>query len=95
MYWHQKLAYTHHGDCYVQVTLLCGKVKSRRRIREVEKSAGRNRTKNKRVKTKYMRPTHCQDKIYLLRERVPIVDTFVYLGSTIQSDLRMQKRCNQ
>ena len=39
-----------------------------------------------RVKTKYLRPTNCQDNIYLLRERVPIVDSFSYLGSTIQSE---------
>ena len=33
-----------------------------------------------RVKTKYLRPTNCQDKTYLLRERVPTVDSFNYLG---------------
>ncbi len=39
-----------------------------------------------RVKTKYLRPTNCQDKIYLLRERVPAVDSLSYLGSTIQAE---------
>ena len=33
-----------------------------------------------------LRPTNCQDKIYMLRERVPTVDSFSYLGSTIQSE---------
>ena len=44
-----------------------------------------NGLKISRVKTKYLRPTNCQDKIYLLRERVPTVDSFSYLGLTIQS----------
>ena len=39
-----------------------------------------------RVKTKYLMPTNCNDNIYLLRERVPTVDSFSYLGSTIQAE---------
>ena len=45
-----------------------------------------NGLKISREKTKYLRPTNCQDKIYLLRERVPTVDSFSYLGSTIQAE---------
>ena len=59
---------------------------SGRRIRDVEKSARRKRTKISRVKTKYIRPTKCQDNIYMLRERVATVDSFSYLGSTIQTE---------
>ena len=32
-----------------------------------------------------MRPTNNNDNMYLLRERVPTVDSFSYLGSTIQA----------
>ena len=39
-----------------------------------------------RVKTKYLRPKNCKDNIYLLRERVPTVEPFSYLGSTIQAE---------
>ena len=45
-----------------------------------------NGLKISRVKIKYLRPTNCQGKIYLLRERVPTVDSFSYLGSTIQAE---------
>ena len=46
-----------------------------------------NGLKITRVKTKYTKPTIFQDNIYMLRERVPTVDSFSYLGSAIQSEV--------
>ena len=54
--------------------------KWRRELRE-------NGLKISSVETKYLGPTHCNNDIYLLRERVPTVDSFSCLGSTIKAKI--------
>ena len=45
-----------------------------------------NGLKINRKKTEYLRPRNCQDEIFLLGERLPVVDSFKYLGSTLQAE---------
>ena len=54
-----------------------------------------NGLKISRVKTKYLRPTNCHDNIYLLRERVPTVDSFSYYGLNNTGRMRMKQRGHQ
>ena len=45
-----------------------------------------NGLKINRKKTEYLRPRNCQDEIFLLGERLPVVDSFKYLGLTLQAE---------
>ena len=51
-----------------------------------------NGLKISKEKTKYMRPTHCQDKIYM---RVPTVDQIQLVGLNNTSRRRIRKRCDK
>ena len=71
MYWRQKLAHTHHGDCYLQMTLLCvhtagSSVEVEEELEKLTRVLEENGLKLSREKNNYLRPRRCQVDIYFL-----------------------------
>ena len=75
-------------DCYLQMALLCvhtaeSSVEVEEELEKLTRVLEEKGLKISREKINYLRPRHCQVVIISLRKRLPTVDSFNYLVSTI------------
>ena len=100
MYWRHELAHTHHGDCYLQMTLLCvhtaeSSVEVEKRIREIDKSAGRKRTKNKQGENQLPEAQTLPSCNYLFKKTITNSRFIQLLGLNHISRRKMRERCDK
>ena len=79
MYWRHELAHTHHGDCYLQMTLLC--VHSAESSVEVEEEL-----------EKLTRVPSCN---YLFKKTITNSRFIQLLGLNHISRMKMRERCDK
>ena len=89
MYWRHELAHTHHGDCYLQMTLLCvhtaeSSVEVEEELEKLTRVLEEKGLKISREKINYLRPRHCQVVIISLKPGVHTSDFATIHGRPVR-----------